>query len=1417
MGTPSLATLNVEGQSVAALLDTGATVSTMKQSVVTQLGLSLDPVDQILRVECANGQPLPYLGCVVANVSLIDTVVKPGLFLVVPDSAHSQSVPVLLGTNNLEQLLPSTPGDLPHPLQMVVNCFIARKRHLQKNGGAIAQLSCERLTRLNPGSMVSVPVSVKRDFDFPMTHAMVERSLSSTFSADVEISPTLYSCGQERSLEVTLTNNTLSSLTLAPGTVVAQLAPVTIANLDTASDPTSFVPQVSSSLSPQVSSSLSPQVSSSPFPQVSSSPFPQVSSLSPQVSSSPFPQVSSNSFCHGSQTNSPSNPQLPDLTSAQISSDERDSLSQLVEEYADVFSQGDFDIGHYDGVKHHIELTDERPFKQRFRRIPPHLLEEVADHLRQLEANGVIRPSKSPFSSPIVCCRKKDGSLRMCVDFRLLNSRTKKDNYCLPRIENILDSLKGARFFSTLDLKSGYHHIEIAEEHKERTAFTVGPLGFWEHNRLAFGLCNSPATFQRVMEDCFSDVHLRDLFIYLDDLLVYSSSVEEHLVKLRRIFDRLRECGLKLAPKKCDFLKRQISFLGFVVSEDGVHTDPGKIEKVLSWPTPTGVSDLASFLGFAGYYRRFVKEYSRIAKPLSDLRHVHPSKWSWGPEHEKAFATLKRELCTAPVLAYPDFTVPFELHTDASGDGLGAVLYQKQDGRLKVVSFASRKLNKAEQRYPAHKREFLALKWSVTDKFSEYLYAAPHFVVKTDNNPLTYVLTTAKLDATGHRWLAALAAYDFEIQYTPGSSMKDADGLSRLPFDPIDIATVQAACHLISAPFANSLGITDDDIDASPFPILSTKEIRKEQNSDSIISVWMTALRTGKIPRLENSPSPVKHGLMKRNFSKFFFRRGVMYRRLPEGEQLVLPQKFVSSVCEALHDDCGHQGLDKTMSLIRERFFWPRMSVDVEDWVHKCGRCLRFKAKPDLAPLVGVKTTEPLELVCTDFLKVDSAGNGTQYILVITDHFTRFAKAIPTRNMSARTTAEALLTFCENFGIPQRLHSDQGANFESKVIRELCQLLGVQKSRTTPYHAMGNGSCERFNQTVIRMLGTLPSEKKRNWPKHIGMLVLAYNATPHHSTGFSPFFLLFGRAPRLPVDNLFPRESLPKTVEDVREALQWAWSKASENDDQAKDHSKRYYDRKVRGGPLVAGDRVLVRECAFDAPHKLKDKWSESIFVVVEKPHDSIPVYRVREESGGKVRTVHRNLLLPVQSIRDPPAPPQCARAPVPPVFEPTSVLVRKLSEDESPRMESTEDDTLGEDSESEEGEILVARPDQPRKEPQTRPDHPSRISVPTPPSRISVPTPPSRISVSTSPLPTTAEPVTDSPSVQGQSPELRLPPPRPLPRVSLRARQSPAWQTSGEFLMSANPKVPMLLSLLEIPHIDTSQVTSALLSLILV
>jgi hypothetical protein len=373
-----------------------------------------------------------------------------------------------------------------------------------------------------------------------------------------------------------------------------------------------------------------------------------------------------------------------------------------------------------------------------------------------------------------------------------------------------------------MDMKSGYHQVGIQEEHKAYTAFTAGPIGLYEYNCLPFGLSNAPATYQRLMEECLESISDDDeqfCQIYLDDVIVAFKTFEQQLDHLRRVLDRFRVAGMKLSPKKCHLFKDKVSYVGHTVSTDGVEADDDKVLRIKTWPVPCNVDEVRTFLGFTGYYRRFVKDYAKIARPLNDLLGKCPKKrrkgaprkptvpdtWRWTEIEQEAFDKLKESLTSPPILKYPDFKQPFILHTDACLSGLGAVLYQKVDGREHVIAYASRSLNKAEKNYPAHKLEFLALKWAITKKFHDYLYGN-EFTVYTDNNPLTYVLTTAKLDATGQRWIAALGMYNFKILYRSGKANADANGLSRLPhrceeYSSVPEEVIKALCQYQGEPY----------------------------------------------------------------------------------------------------------------------------------------------------------------------------------------------------------------------------------------------------------------------------------------------------------------------------------------------------------------------------------------------------------------------------------------------------------------------------------------------------------------------------------------------------------------------------------------------------------------------------------------
>ena len=401
--------------------------------------------------------------------------------------------------------------------------------------------------------------------------------------------------------------------------------------------------------------------------------------------------------------------------------------------------------------------------------------------VQQMLSSNVIRPSNSQWASPVVMVRKKDGSLRFCVDFRQLNAATVKDAHPLPRIDDLLDALHGAKWFSTLDLKSGYWQVPIAAQDKEKTAFRTSSGQLFEFNQVPFGLCNAPATFSRLMDRVLAGLHWETCLFYLDDIIVFSSTWEEHLARLREVFERLRHAKLKLGATKCTFAAKEVSYLGHRVTEEGLLPDPSLLAAIRDIPPPTTATEVRSFLGLAGYYRRYVKGFAAIAAPLFALTRKE-ALFHWSEDCQAAFDQLKTRLTTSPITAFPDFSQAFRLYTDASTAGLGAILAQVREGKERIICCASRALNKAEKSYPATKLECLAIVWAVA-KFRPYLMAMP-FEVYTDHYALQWLKTMRTGSALLHRWSAALEEYDFTVRHRPGKIQTHVDGLSRLPVEP---------------------------------------------------------------------------------------------------------------------------------------------------------------------------------------------------------------------------------------------------------------------------------------------------------------------------------------------------------------------------------------------------------------------------------------------------------------------------------------------------------------------------------------------------------------------------------------------------------------------------------------------------------
>ena len=642
-----------------------------------------------------------------------------------------------------------------------------------------------------------------------------------------------------------------------------------------------------------------------------------------------------------------------------VSSEFRPSVARLLEEHRLAFSQGPLDLGKCDIIPHQIRLTDERPVNLPFRRVPPHLVQEVREQLQGLLAKGIIRKSSSPYASPVVPVRKKDGSLRFWVDYRQLNHKTQKDAFPLPRIEESLEVLGEATIFSSLDLSHGYFQVVMDTDSIPLTAFRV-PWGLFEFLRLPQGLCGSPGTFQRVMEYLFGDLNGRSVLLYLDDILVFSSDIPEHIERLHEVFRRLEGAGLKLNGKKCCLFQTELKYLGHIVSSSGVSVDPDKVNRVRCWPTPENQESLASFLGLASYYRRFIRGFSGLAAPLHELRCTAGSRTArleWNTKAEAAFVNLKKALTEAPVLAYPRFDRGFTLEVDASFQGLGACLSQLgDDGQLHPVAFASRGLRGSERNYPDYssfKLELLGLKWAIVDKFGD-LIMGHHCDVLTDNNPLAH-LRTANLGATEQRWVAKLAPYDLTIHYRSGKLNRVADALSRHPLNEVNVSSVSIIQEVTTAtpvPLeVQELGTVNVDLNdgssggqaAGVLPSYTKEQLANLHQNDVLIGkIWQRKLdgwQPGEDAAECNIPG--FSGWL-REYDRYVFKKGLLYLSWNDPNQadhttyrLLVPKQLQPVLLEAAHDKWGHQGVARTLALLRPRCYWPGMSGHVKSHVRR--------------------------------------------------------------------------------------------------------------------------------------------------------------------------------------------------------------------------------------------------------------------------------------------------------------------------------------------------------------------------------------------------------------------------------------------------------------------------------------------------
>lgn len=921
---------------------------------------------------------------------------------------------------------------------------------------------------------------------------------------------------------------------------------------------------------------------------------------------------------------------LLERSSTELEDDQRQQLKSFLEKHRGLFAKPG-ELGRTNLTYHRIDTGDHPPIKQPVRRVPFHQRKEIKRQVDEMLQQGVISPSDSPWNNPVLLVKKKDGTARFCLDMRRLNDCTKKDAYPLPRIDDSFDALNGSCWFSTMDLASGYWQVEIHPEDRPKTAFSAVTGGHFHFNTMSFGLCNAPATFERLMERVLSGLQWEICLVYLDDIIVMSKSFEQHLERLETVLKRLGNAGLKLKPKKCVFFRSEVQYLGHLVTSDGLSTDPEKVEKVKSWPVPRSVKEVRAFLGLAGYYRRFIQNFSVIASPLHKLTQKDV-KFKWTPACEDAFRKLKSALTTAPVLGYPDFGKEFILDTDACREGCGAVLSQLEEGQERVIAYSSKKFKKAERQYSVTRQELLAVVMAVKH-FRHYLYGR-RFRVRTDHGSLRWLLNFKDAEGQMARWLETLSMFEFTIEHRPGTQHRNADAMSRRPQEESESDAVQFGGD------ARCAGVFFSEK-------FSLEEIKRAQREDLRLEPLILALESKRKPVWKDI---ARFGVVTKSlwmqWNQLELCDGILYRsfeRVGSGKvlQLVVPFKLRKMVMQLAHEHktAGHLGRDRTLEKIRQNYFWVNYRRDVEDWVRSCEKCQRRKGTPRKrrAAMQPSAVGFPLERVAMDIMgPLPVSEKGNRYVLVIMDYFTKWAEAFPIPNQEAETIAEVFVTqFACRYGIPRQLHTDRGKNFDSRLLRSICRLLEIDKTLTSSYRPQSDGLVERMNRTIADMVAKYVRYDQRDWDIHLPYVLLAYRASPQETSGMSPNFLMFGREVGIPL-SLFagrvPGHDGGVTEEEyalkVHEQLEEAFEIARESARVAQQRQKNYYDLKVCGQPYEVGDKVWVFNPAKTKgiTPKLQSRW-QGPCTILKKLSDAN--YIIQRPRARKSEVVHFDRLKP--------------------------------------------------------------------------------------------------------------------------------------------------------------------------------------------
>jgi hypothetical protein len=892
-----------------------------------------------------------------------------------------------------------------------------------------------------------------------------------------------------------------------------------------------------------------------------------------------------------------------------------EKMKKLVLEYLDIFPEDLSTFPPERAVSHEIVLEDEIPVAKSQYRLSPLELKTAQETVSKLLSSGMIQHSKSPYSAPVLFVRKGDGSLRMVLDYRLLNKKTVKDKFPIPRISDLLDRLSAATIFSKLDLVTGFYQIRMSEKDIQKTAFSVGS-GHYEFLVMPMGLSNAPATFQRCIRSIFGQDFDSFLLSYFDDLLIFSKSNEEHLEHLQQVLEQLRKHKLFAKLKKCVFGVQEVSFLGHTISKGMRSIDEQKIQTISLLSSPKGIREVRSMVGLANWVKDNVKSCAHILAPITDLLR-NGKKFVWGIEQEKALEALKTEVLKNSKLKLPTECDHWVIQSDASDVALGATLLQclESDSKPELVCFASRKLNDAEKKYPTHEKEMLAIYWAC--KHFRHYIEGNKIIVQTDHSALKFVMSQPTLSRRVTRWVEYLQNFDIAIQYISGITNSFADFLSR-PVSKESKDKGTNSFQLIIGEEGPSVTGNEEQIDLNlvDWPI------------------YMTRL-------LQNQPVdlPEKfHSFLQSEKKNFDYdpQLKVLYRKEGRIRKIFVPFHSRADVVASFHKGQGHLGISQVLEKLRTRYWWPYLVKDVKEWLKECRECQLFGNRQHQA------FAEQTVMQSTDKIlsrwHIDYAGpfpvsrRGNRYIFIAVEDTSRWPVARATSSMTAETTARVFYEeIISRYGVPDEIVSDRGSNFMSDVWNNLMEVLEVKHKRTSAFHPRSNGKVENLVGSIHRIIAKLCGSAVDSWDEFIEEALFSLRTRIHPSTGKSPFFLMYGCDPKLPGDSTKPfclNNDDPKDRAEMRarllESIGQTRQAAAVRSGITAQEAKLRYDRLVKRDPLKLGEWVLMRR-EFKIKTKLLPNWLGPYEIIEAYPSG---VYKLKDPTGlVKNDLVHRDRL----------------------------------------------------------------------------------------------------------------------------------------------------------------------------------------------